>query len=85
MHLKDFNYNAGEATQKARELVSALEVNDIISSSYLDNAIAVFKGNSCCEDFRLHFKIFEMDKLKSINVDIEMMLTKLDTKHTSLL
>ena len=58
-HLKDFDYDVGKAVEKVRELVSTLEANDINSSSHLDDVIAVFKDKSCCEDFRLHLKMFD--------------------------
>ena len=83
-HLKDFDYDVTKNVGKVRELVATLEANDVLSSSHVDDVLAVFKDKSCCEDFRLHLKMFEMDKLKGITLDIELMLTELDAKCTNL-
>ena len=85
IHLKDFDCDVSKAIKRVREIVSALEANNIDSKDHLDNALAMFKDKSCCEDFCLHLKMFKMDKLKGNTIDIDSMLTELDSKHTSLL
>ena len=68
-----------------RELAVLLEANDVLASAHIDDVIAVFEDESCCEDFRSHLKMFEMDKLKGNSIGIELMLTELDSNHTNLL
>ena len=69
-HLKDFDRSVSKAVEEVRELVGTLEASDILSSSYAEDVIAVFREKTCCEDFRLHLKIFEMDKLKGNAIEI---------------
>ena len=83
-HLKDFNYDISKAVERVREIVATLEANDVISGDHIDDIIAVFKDKTTCEDFRLHLKMFEMEKLKGRMIDIEAMLTELNSKFTSL-
>ena len=83
-HLKEFNFDASKAVKKVRELVVTLGANGILSNSHIDDVIAVFKDKSYCEDFRLHLKMFEMDKIKGNTIDIELMLTELESKYTNL-
>ena len=68
-----------------RELVASLEAIYALTSACVDDVISAFKDKSCCEDFRLHLKIFEMDKLKGNSIDIELMLKELDSKCTNIL
>ena len=70
-----------KTVEKVRELVAFYA----LASAHVEDVIAVFKDEHWCEDFRLHLKIFEMDKLKGKVIDIELMLTELDSKHTNLL
>ena len=65
-------------------MVALLEANDAFTGAHVDDVIAVFKDKSCCEDFRLHLKMFEMDKLKGNAIGIELMLTELDSKCTNI-
>ena len=83
-HLKNFDYDVKKAVEKVRELVALLGANDALNSAHVDDVITVFKDKSCCQDFRLHLKIFEMNKLKGNAIDIELTLTELDSKCTNL-
>ena len=76
-HLRDQDFDVSKTVERVREIVATLEANDITSSDHVDEVIAVFKDKSCCEDFRLHQKMFEMDKLEGNKIDIELMLTEI--------
>ena len=84
-NLKDFDYDVSKTVEKVRYLVATIEVNAISSVNHTDDEIAVFEHNAWCEDFRLHLKMFEMKKIQGNEVDLELMLIELETKHTNII
>ena len=76
-HLKEFDCCVSKAVEKVRKLVVALEANDFLSNTHVDDVIAVFKDKTCCEDFRLQLKMLKMEKLKGSKIDIKLTLTEL--------
>ena len=80
-HLRDFDCNVLNAVEKIRELASKLEANGALSSSRVDDLISILRDKICCEDFHLHFFL----KWMNLNtIDIELMLTELESKFTNL-
>ena len=61
-----------------------LEANAVSSSDYLNDILKVFKDVSIYENFRLHLKIFKLEKIRGTLVDIEKMLIELDSKYYNL-
>ena len=62
-----------------------LKVNYIASSDQVNDIIAVLKDDTSYEDFCLHLKMFEIDKLKESTINVDIVLTKLNFKCASLL
>ena len=61
------------------------EDNNLLTRSHIDDVIAISKDKFYYEDFHLHLKMFEIDKLKENTIEIELMLIELDSKHSNIL
>ena len=84
LHVSKDLCNISTKILKIEDLLATLEANAVNLNKHISNVFDALSDNNLCEDFRLYLKIHEIIYNKGNELEMEKMLTDLETKYLKL-
>ena len=76
--------NISTTISKIQDLLATLEANVVDLNKHISDVFDALSDDNLYEDFRLHLKIYKMKYNEGNELEMEKMLTDLETKYLKL-